>query len=106
MGDFINLLVLDLSEGMADFVAQMVLHDDRRKLIPGLSDMRIINQTGFFLTNEVHDDGEAFGGTMFDILVSAEKKFGIQRAANDDRLNLRCMRLSRNHPALGEKRMV
>lgn len=106
MGDFINLAGTGgLSEGMADFVAQMVLHDvTGASSFPGLSDMRIINQTGFFLTNEVHDDGEAFGGTMFDILVSAEKKFGIYNGLQMmTDLTLDAMRLSRNHPALGEK---
>lgn len=106
MGDFINLAGTGgLSEGMADFVAQMVLHDvTGASSFPGLTDMRIINQTGFFLTNEVHDDGEAFGGTMFDILTSAEKKFGIYNGLQMmTDLTLDAMRLSRNHPALGEK---
>ena len=106
MGDFINLAGTGgLSEGMADFVAQMVLHDvTGASSFPGLSDMRIINQTGFFLTNEVHDDGEAFGGTMYDILTSAEKKFGIYNGLQMmTDLTLDAMRLSRNHPALGEK---
>ncbi len=106
MGDYINLVGTGgLSEGMADFVAQMVLHDvTGASSFPGLSDMRIINQTGFFLTNEVHDDGEAFGGTMFDILKSAEKKFGIYNGLQMmTDLTLDSMRLSRNHPALGEK---
>lgn len=106
MGDYINLAGTGgLSEGMADFVAQMVLHDvTDASSFPGLSDMRIINQTGFFLTNEVHDDGEAFGGTMFDILESAEMKYGINvglQMMTD--LTLDAMRLCRNHPSLGEK---
>ncbi|WP_158997405.1 gluzincin family metallopeptidase [Pigmentibacter ruber] len=106
MGDYINLAGTGgLSEGMADFVAQMVLHDvTGAGSFPGLSDMRIINKTGFFLTNEVHDDGEAFGGTMFDILTAAEKKFGIYTGLQMmTDLTLDAMRLSRNHPALGEK---
>ncbi|MBM6700585.1 hypothetical protein H7U32_09905, partial [Bifidobacterium pullorum subsp. saeculare] len=61
-----------LSEGMADFVAQLVVEGSEfgRDFL-GRSDQRINNQTGFYLTNEVHDDGEAYGGTMKAFLDAA-----------------------------------
>lgn len=90
-----------LSEGMADFVEQiLVYHQMGDKDFPGRNDFRIINQTGFYLTNEYHDEGEAYGGAMNDMLekvIAAEGREGLFRFTD---LTLEAMRLSRNHPAL------
>ena len=103
MGDFIQLADTGgLSEGMADFVAAMVIGDVafENPHFDGWDQFRIINHTGFNLTNEVHDDGEAYGGSMKDLLDAAmakEGRKGLQKVVD---LTLETMRLSRNHPAL------
>lgn len=90
-----------LSEGMADFVAEMVLNSSLGdEDFPGRTDQRIINQTGFFLTNEVHDDGEAYGGTMKAILDGAKEKNGQRGVKQVIDLVLETMRLCRDHPEL------
>ncbi len=90
-----------LSEGMADFVAQLVIHHQTNSgTFPGMNDFRIINNTGFYLTNEFHDEGEAYGGTMNDFLqmvIETEGREGLFRVSD---LTLEAMRLTRNHPAL------
>lgn len=102
MGDYITLADTGgLSEGMADFVAQMVLNDiTDGKDFEGKEKMRIINNMGFNLTNEVHDDGEAYGGAMNDLLVNAMKKYGKAGLHKVTDLTLEAMRLTRNHPGL------
>lgn len=103
MGDYLELADTGgLSEGMADYLAQLIIHYvTEGKPYEGLDRMRIINQTGFNLTNEVHDDGEAYGGTMNDFLLKALEKFGhregLQKVVD---LTLEAMRLSRNNPGL------
>ncbi|MCB0348340.1 MAG: hypothetical protein KDD37_05865, partial [Bdellovibrionales bacterium] len=102
MGDQIRLADTGgLSEGMADFVAALVLADvTNGERYDGWDQFRIINQTGFNLTNEVHDDGEAYGGAMKDLLdaaVAAEGKLGLHKVTD---LTLEAMRLTRNHPGL------
>jgi hypothetical protein len=90
-----------LSEGMADFVASIVLeHQTDGKLFPGKNNFRIINETGFYLTNEFHDEGESYGGAMNDMLltvISYEGKTGLSAFTD---LTLEAMRLTRNHPSL------
>jgi hypothetical protein len=90
-----------LSEGMADFVASIVVEDvTGGQTFPGKDHFRIINQTGFDLTNEYHDEGEAYGGAMNDMLltvIETEGKAGLYAFAD---LTLEAMRLTRNHPAL------
>lgn len=90
-----------LSEGMADFVAEMILQalTDKQDF-PGAEARRIVNQTGFFLTNEVHDDGEAYGGTMRVILDLAKEKKGAKGVDQVIDLTLEAMRLTRDHPRL------
>jgi len=102
MGDHITLADTGgLSEGMADFVAQLVVDDVTQGVdFPGKYAMRIFNKTGFNLTNEVHDDGEAYGGAMNDMLRSALKAQGRQGLVKVTDLTLEAMRLARNHPAL------
>ena len=90
-----------LSEGMADFVAQLVIQDVTKGVpFDGSDEFRINNKTGFYMTNEVHDDGEAYGGAMRDILMGAWAKDGHAGLVKVADLTLDAMRLARNHPAL------
>ena len=102
MGDVLNLADTGgLSEGMADFVAALVLQGavgDRD--FPGKLDQRIINKTGFYLTNEVHDDGESYGGVMKDILDASLATWSQSGLAMMTDLTFETMRLTRDHPAL------
>lgn len=103
MGDFITLADTGgLSEGMADFCAALVIQDVMKdEVYAGSSDYRILNNTGFSLTNEVHDDGESYGGTMKDILALSLKKYGAEAGlAKVTDLTMEAMRLTRNNPAL------
>jgi hypothetical protein len=102
MGDHIQLADTGgLSEGMADFLASIVVNEVTGGVpFEGKQAMRIVNQTGFHLTNEVHDDGEAYGGAMNDLLESAMAAWGRDGLAKVTDLTLEAMRLSRNHPAL------
>jgi len=102
MGDYITLADTGgLSEGMADFIAQLVVQDvSDGKDFEGSENFRIKNKIGFHLTNEVHDDGEAYGGTMHDFLLLALEKYGRDGLSKVVDLTLEAMRLSRNHPAL------
>jgi len=102
MGDMIRLADTGgLSEGMADFVAQMVIQDvTNSQPFEGSDAFRIMNQIGFNLTNEVHDDGEAYGGAMNDLLEAAIAKEGKEGLAKVVDLTLEAMRLTRNHPEL------
>jgi hypothetical protein len=90
-----------LSEGMADFVAKIIIeHQMNGAEFPGMNDFRIINNTGFYLTNEFHDEGESYGGAMSDMLNDAIKKSGREGLYDFADLTLESMRLTRNHPAL------
>ena len=90
-----------LSEGMADFTADLILEGVTGRVdFPGRGDMRIHNNTGFLLTNEVHDDGEAYGGAMHDILGKALNEWGIEGLHKVTDLTLETMRLTRYHPHL------
>lgn len=102
MGDQIQLADTGgLSEGMADFLAALVVADVTRGVpFEGSQSFRIINKTGFFLTNEVHDDGEAYGGAMKDLLdaaIARDGQIGVKKVTD---LTLEAMRLCRNHPGL------
>ena len=103
MGDLITLADTGgLSEGMADFVAALVIADvSNNQPFDGSNLFRIINHTGFHLTNEVHDDGESYGGAMKDLLDGSMAKFGnregLRKVAD---LTMETMRFTRNHPAL------
>ncbi len=105
MGDDITLADTGgLSEGMADFVAAMVIQAVKAgKPFPGSQEFRIINKTGFFLTNEVHDDGESYGGAMKDFLDAAVAKYGQAGLAKVTDVILEAMRLCRDNPALTAK---
>lgn len=102
MGDRLRLADTGgLSEGMADFVAELVLQAATKDAdFPGKDAQRIINETGFFLTNEVHDDGEAYGGAMKSILDLALAKYGRAGLGKVTDLVLETMRLCRDHPGL------
>jgi len=102
MGDHIALADTGgLSEGMADFIAQLIVNDLTGGLeFPGKRAMRIFNNTGYYLTNEVHDDGEAYGGSMNDLLETAMARFGKDGLKKVTDLTMETMRLTRNHPEL------
>lgn len=102
MGDHISLADTGgLSEGMADFIAQLIVNDLTGGLeFPGKQAMRIFNHTGYYLTNEVHDDGEAYGGSMNDLLENAMATFGKEGLRKVTDLTMEAMRLTRNHPEL------
>ena len=102
MGPFLRLADTGgLSEGMADFVAMLVVqHQTDNQDFPGRSKFRIINKTNFFMTNEVHDDGEAYGGAMNDMLDAAIAANGRQGLFDIADLTIEAMRLTRNHPGL------
>jgi hypothetical protein len=102
MGDLIVLADSGgLAEGMADFVAQLVVQDvTGGASFEGSEDFRILNQIGFHLTNESHDDGEAYGGAMHDILKQAWALWGRDGLRKVTDLTMEAMRLTRNHPAL------
>lgn len=90
-----------LSEGMADFLAALIVADTMRdEIYPGMHAYRILNRTGFHLTNEVHDDGEAYGGAMNDLKTAALAHFGRAGLLKVTDLTLEAMRLTRNHPGL------
>jgi hypothetical protein len=102
MGDHLQLADTGgLSEGMADFLAQLVVTDVmHNQAFPGSDQFRIINQIGFHLTNEVHDDGESYGGAMRDLLmaaIQADPAHGLHQVTD---LVFEAMRLARNHPHL------
>lgn len=102
MGPFLRLADTGgLSEGMADFLAMLVVqHQTNNEDFPGRSKFRIINKTNFFMTNEVHDDGEAYGGAMNDMLDAAIATNGRKGLFDITDLTLEAMRLTRNHPGL------
>ncbi len=102
MGDHIELADTGgLSEGMADLVAAMVIQAVTEGTpFPGSADFRIINKTGFYLTNEVHDDGEAYGGAMKDFMDSTIKKYGSKGLDKFIDIVLEAMRLTCDHPGL------
>ncbi|GEM_PF-1914438 len=90
-----------LSEGMADFLAQIVLeHQTEGAMFPGKENMRILNDIGFDLTNEFHDEGEAYGGAMNDMLLTVNSYEGEDGLHAFTDLTLEAMRLARNHPKL------
>ena len=93
-----------LSEGMADFVAALVVQAVTDGVpFPGSDEFRIINKTAFFMTNEVHDDGEAYGGAMKDFLDAVIKEKGKQGLAQVTDVVLEAMRLTRDYPGLTAK---
>lgn len=93
-----------LSEGMADFVAMLVVqYETNNVTFPGKDNFRIVNQTGFYLTNEFHDEGEAYGGAMNDMLNIVLEKEGRAGLVAFTDLTIEAMRLTRNHPALSAR---
>ena len=93
-----------LSEGMADFVAKIIIeHQTSGTEFPGMNNFRIINNTGFYVTNEMHDEGESYGGAMNDMLMAVIKKSGREGLYDFADLTLEAMRLTRNHPSLSAR---
>lgn len=102
MGDHIELADTGgLSEGMADLVAALVIQAvTHGESFSGSDKFRIINHTGFYLTNEVHDDGEAYGGAMKDFLDSVIREKGALGLKQVTDVILETMRLTRDYPGL------
>jgi hypothetical protein len=91
-----------LWEGMADFLAQLIVSKEYGLAdFKGKSTMRIVNKTWFNNTNESHDEGEAYGGTMYDMLTKMMEKYGEKEGLlRMTDLTLQTMRLTRDHLAL------
>ena len=105
MGDHIELDDTGgLSEGMADFIAALVIQAvTKGEPFPGSTQFRINNKIGFHLTNEIHDDGEAYGGSMKDFLDAVISKYGQQGLDKVTDVVLETMRLTRDYPGLTAK---
>ena len=91
-----------LWEGIADFVAQIII-DQKFGLEPFAerNSLRILNAMHFYLTNESHDEGEAYGGAMNTMLEAAIGKYGnTEGLLRMTDLALETMRLTRDHPRL------
>ncbi|MBF0443593.1 MAG: hypothetical protein HQK54_16930, partial [Oligoflexales bacterium] len=90
-----------LSEGMSDFIAEIGMRaHGYESNYPGYDKRRILNSIQFNLTNEIHDDGEAFGGVLKDILDSVmvkDRKRGLVKVGD---LIFEAMRFVRDHPDL------
>lgn len=101
MGDSIHLADTGgLSEGMADFVAELAIQTvTKGQPFEGSENFRIVNTTGFSFTNEVHDDGEAYGGSMRDLLMASRAQHGLEGFQKVGDLTMETMRLCRNNPA-------
>jgi hypothetical protein len=91
-----------LWEGMADFLAQIIIAEKFGKKDFELRDsLRILNNTYFYLTNESHDEGESYGGAMNVMLEALMDKFGDREGVlRMTDLTLETMRLTRDHPKL------
>ncbi len=86
------------SEGFADFAAELVINDvTEGKPYPGMEFRRSNNSIAFNVTNEEHDDGEAYGGVLRDILLQATKtdSKGLLKVTD---LTIEMMRYMRQHP--------
>lgn len=94
-------------EGMADFLAELVLQASSfQKEFAGRTEQRIYNKAPFNFANEVHDDGEAFGGFMKEVLDAAIARDGEAGVAKVADLTLDALRFIRNHPRLDEQEWV
>lgn len=94
-------------EGIADFLAEVVLQASSfQREFPGRAGQRIYNVSAFNFANEAHDDGEAFGGLMKDILDRAIAKWGQEGLYKMADLTFEAMRFTRGHPALDEQEWV
>jgi hypothetical protein len=90
-----------LSEGIADFAAEMVLRGYYKNQVPeAIARRRIVNRTGFQLTSEFHDDGEAYGGSLKDVMDLKIAQDGFVGYAKTCDLVLDAMRLTRQSPNL------
>jgi|GEM_PF-1204349 len=102
MGPHIDAESYGLWEGMADFISSLVTtYEFGDEDFPARDELRIANRTWFNNTNEEHDEGEAYGGAMEDMLQAIMKKYGTRegqmRMAD---LTFETMRITRDHPAL------
>lgn len=90
-----------LSEGIADFAAEMVLRGYYKDHVPAaIAERRIANEIGFDLTSEGHDDGEAYGGSLKDVMDMKIASLGFAGYLQTCDLVLDAMRLTRQSPDL------
>jgi hypothetical protein len=73
---------------------------------PGRTNQRIYNVAAFNFANEAHDDGEAFGGFMKEVLDKSIEKWGEAGVSKMANLIFEAMRFTRGHPALDEQEWV
>lgn len=86
-----------LSEGIADFAAEMALRGYYKNQIPeAIKQRRIVNGIGFQLTSEAHDDGEAYGGSLNDLMERKIAQDGFIGYAKVSDMVLDAMRLTRH----------
>ncbi|MBY0515613.1 MAG: hypothetical protein K2P81_01805 [Bacteriovoracaceae bacterium] len=94
-------------EGFADFLAELVVQSSSfQRDFPGRTGQRIYNVSAFNFANEAHDDGEAYGGFMKDVLDRAIALWGKDGLMKTAELTLEAMRFTRGHPALDEQEWV
>ena len=93
-----------LSEGVADLTADILFNEMfHTGDYPGKQLRRIVNNVSFNMTNEEHDEGEAYGGTLrefSDRIIQAQGYTGFRKFAD---LLFDAMRLSRNNPDLDQQ---
>jgi len=94
-------------EGFADFIAELVLQSTSfQREFPGRTGQRIYNVSAFNFANEPHDDGEAYGGFMRNVLDKAIALWGRDGLLKTADLTLETMRFMRGHPAIDEQEWV
>ena len=104
MGSWAAEGVSGLSEGMADTLAQLIVFGQLGKAsFENDKYQRINNNTWFNVTNETHDDGEAYGGAMNDFTLKAIKRWGfLEGLARSSDLIFETMRFTRDNPAVNQ----
>ncbi len=99
MGNYVDAVEgYGLWEGMADFVSEILITQQMgRKQFLNRDTLRIINGMWLYNSNESHDDGESYGGAMYDILQRAMTRFGVEEGLlRTSDLVLETMRLTRD----------
>jgi hypothetical protein len=99
MGKYVDAVEgYGLWEGIADFVAEMMItHEAGRTKFMNRDTMRIINNMWLYNSNESHDDGESYGGVMYDLLQLAMDRYGVEQGLlRTADLVLETMRLTRD----------
>jgi hypothetical protein len=99
MGKYVDAIEgYGLWEGIADFVSEMMItHEAGRTKFMNRDTMRIINNMWLYNSNENHDDGESYGGVMYDLLQLVMDRYGVEQGLlRTADLVLETMRLTRD----------